>query len=384
MKPHLILFLFSCSTYSVQGQISIKNNSIRPHDEIIKQQVEYKDPGRTGEDVLWNFAQLKLINKEYKLKYEAPEIKPDSLYILGKDTIWDKGLKDNELVIGIEHKTRYYYRSKNNMLFLLGHENPTTLLHYKEPLQVFDYQMDYQMGFSNSYSSDARYSNRIDLNSQGELSVLADATGKMILPSGETLNNVIRIKTTQTFLEAKKEDSIPIINRKLNMEVETYRWYAKGYRYPIFETIHTINKNEEGEDADYFKTAFFYPPQEHYYLWDDKDNLAVLDSLENAGEQNKTPNHSGGNMDPQFFFAYNCYPNPVENNLSIEYLLENETNVQISLIDMNGRIIKEIQPQKREVGMYFETIDCNSLPKGNYILKLKVNDEFINEKILKK
>lgn len=379
----LLSIALVCNSIFCFAQMSYKHNAVRSGDEIVKQQVEYKDPGRSGENVIWNFGQLKPIKKEYKLRYEAPKLQGDSIYVLGKDTVLSKSVKEGELVIGIEHKTRYYYQVKNNKLYVLGHENPTTLLHYKEPLQILTYPMDYQVGFSNSYSSEARYSNRIDIFSEGEVSVLADAHGKMILPSGDTLSNVIRIKTTQTFIESKEKDTISV-DEKLNMLVDTYKWYVKGYRYPIFETIHTINKNEEGEDADYFKTAFFCPPQEHYYLWDDKENLAILDSLWNDQNEIKDPTLPSESINTGMGFSYNFYPNPVKSTLYIEYMLVEMSKVEVSLIDMNGLLIKEVTPKNQDSGLYSEVVDCSHLLEGNYILRLKVNENIVNEKILKK
>jgi hypothetical protein len=67
MGKSLLLLLLSFSVFSVSSQITYKNNCIRSGDETVKEQVEFKDPGRSGENVIWNFSELKAINSEYKL-----------------------------------------------------------------------------------------------------------------------------------------------------------------------------------------------------------------------------------------------------------------------------------------------------------------------------
>lgn len=121
----IILMLFVHA--SVFGQITLQYNGIRPGDEIIKQQVDYKDPGRDGENVIWDFSKLKSINDQYTLTYKSPEPFNDTIYKMGKDIIKKRDIDPASLVIGIEHNTMYYFKQTSNKLEVLGHENPTTL-----------------------------------------------------------------------------------------------------------------------------------------------------------------------------------------------------------------------------------------------------------------
>ena len=82
-----------CMPTFAQHSLTVLHNLPRPGDEIIKRQVEYKDPGRSGENVLWDFGKLKTTNDEYKLFYK-----------IGKDS----------LLAGIEHRTIYYHSLTND------------------------------------------------------------------------------------------------------------------------------------------------------------------------------------------------------------------------------------------------------------------------------
>ena len=382
MKTLLSLLLVSLAL-PVSGQITKKNNASRAGDEIIKQQVEYKDQGRQGENVVWNFGELNPVNPEYKLNYYPAPLINDSIYIMGKDTIPVGSTASDDLTIGIEHHTMYYYSISGDSLLTLGHENPVTLIKHNEPVLSMLYPFNYKQRAEKTFKSEGLYSSQEPIKTEGNINIESDAYGMMILPSKDTLSHVLRIKTVQTILEA---DSLRKIKENpLHMEIETYRWYAKGYRYPVFETVKSFSVSDTVKIVN-FTTAFFYPLQEHYYLADDPVNLAVLDSLwneKNKGDINN-PDNGGGQMIPIGNFAYNYYPNPVETTLNIEYYLEETTSVSVALYDLNGVAITSFPEEQYRVGMYHKAIDCTSLPKGNYILRLIVNNEIINEKILKK
>lgn len=384
MKRITWLIFILCFVPFAFGQINRKYNAMRAGDEIVKQQIEYKDPGRSGENVIWNFSKLKAVNPEYTLTYSTPRLYNDSIYIIGKDTILKNEVGEGDLIVGKEHYTRYFYRIKNDTLLCLGHQNPLNRIWHIDPYVVNVYPFDYGQKVSKDYRTEGLYSSKERIKTTGNISVESDAYGMMVLPSGDTLAHVLRIKTLQAIHEADsvhlKEEENP-----MNMEVETYRWYAKGYRYPVFETVRSFEVSDTIR-TEVFTTAFFYPPQEHYYLADDPENLAILDSLWN--EKNRPdiddPTNPNNNMHQAQNFNYNFYPNPVETDLHIEYLLKEASDVTITMYDMTGRLLQSVPTKQQQEGLYNETIDCSTLPKGTYIFKIDVNQESINKKISKK
>lgn len=376
-----VVFLGLLNVFFVKAQINYSHNAIRPGDELIKQQVEYKDPGREGENVIWDFGRLKSINDQYTLNYSSPILIENSIYIMGGDTILAKNVKPDELIIGTEHYTMYYYRQKENRSEVLGHENPTTLLRYSNPLLVSPFPVNYKDTFQSSYRSEGIYSAKVPFATVGTIEGKADAYGVIILPSGDTLNHVLRIKTTQTIQEkiSKANNQNDVL---FNTIIERYKWYSKGYRYPIFETVRTINVQDTLEQTE-FQTAFFFPPQEHLYLDNDKNNLAVLDSLWNM-------EHNSNIKDPIITpentakLSYNFYPNPVVSQLTLEYYLEKSTNVNVTIFSMEGRLVENIHIGYKDKGLHAEYIDCSLLPKGTYILRIEANNRYTSDKIIKK
>lgn len=377
----LHLFILILCPLLLFGQINLQHNGLRADDEIIKQQVEYKNPGRDGENVIWDFGKLKSVNDQYSLVYTTPILQEKSFYVMGYDTIQSKNISENTLIIGTEHNTMYYYQLKNNQLLLLGHENPTNLLHYTQPVVAATYPTNYKQSYKNHYQSEGIYSGRIHFETKGSITTLADAYGAIILPTGDTLNHVLRIKTEQIISEITRSIN-PAMNDSLKMEVETYKWYSKGYRYPIFETVRAVNTTDTLNKQEY-QTAFFFPPQEHLYLDDDKDNLAVLDSLWNM-EHNNNIHNPITNPETNPKLSYNFYPNPVESQLTLEYYLENTTIVNISLYSMDGKLVKNQSIGKQDKGIHTEYLDCSNLIKGTYILRIEANNKSTSDKIIKK
>ena len=364
---------------SLCGQITQRYNSPRSGDEIIKQQVEFKDGGRTGENVIWDFGKLKSINNEYSLVYSSPNLLDNSYYIFGSDTVHSTSNDSVEYLVATEHSTMYYLKKQNNRLSISGHENATTSLKYTPQLLSMVYPTNYNEFHKQEYQSKGLYSCRIPFESQGEVQQIADAYGVMILPSGDTLKNVIRVKTEQTIKETIF-DVNNNINTILNMTVENNKWFSKGYRYPIFETIKTIPQDST---ANEFSTAFFFPPQEHLYLDTDPDNLAVLDSLWNI--DHKIPDVTDPTQEqPNANLSYNFYPNPVESLLTVEYYLEKPSSVTISLYNLEGRLIKTVVKPFSSSGVYSEQIDCSSLAKGTYIISIGTGYKVYSDKMIKK
>lgn len=118
MKKLLFIFISSFIFLDISGQPSLrlepKKNAYQAGDKLYKQQVEYKDPGNVGLRQEWDFSNLNILDEKYLVKYFTPD-------------------SDVTKICGLEHKTRYYYRLKQDSLWSLGFENNTTLMNYTKP-----------------------------------------------------------------------------------------------------------------------------------------------------------------------------------------------------------------------------------------------------------
>ena len=71
---------------------------------------------------------------------------------------------------------------------------------------------------------------------------------------------------------------------------------------------------------------------------------------------------------------WQVYPNPASDEVTIQMKLEKQEKVQISLLDVSGRLIENWDAQWLNGGAYQHTFHFNHLANGVYILKLSLGD----------
>jgi hypothetical protein len=356
------------------AQFSLKPdlNLPRAGDELFKQQVEYKDPGRSGANVLWDFSRLNVINDEYELIYSTPN-----------DTV----------ITGMEHFTQYHYVFQNDSLLLLGFDNQTTNLHNVKPEVLLKFPFNHGDTINDYYYAHGQYGNRMELDMMGTVQIVGDAYGMMVLPNKDTLKHVVRLRTikyiaenmvpiTESYYEKLQSPltiSLDSITRRLETDtvlfvMETFRWYEEGYRYPVFETVRSWQQCRNTKDYTFLNTAFFYPPQDHYYLETDPENQMIVEA------KNKGKN----SYNPLVETAFNAYPNPMSTMLNVEILLpvEAKIKIQIRSIANNSVYINENKGKFASGGHRFQ-FDVSRLPFGYYLLNIWVDNYLLSETMLK-
>jgi hypothetical protein len=70
--------------------------------------------------------------------------------------------------------------------------------------------------------------------------------------------------------------------------------------------------------------------------------------------------------------AMAAYPNPFVSEVTIKYKLATRANVQLEVVDLNGRLVKVIANEQKEAGEYTATWNGGSLAAGVYFAKLNV------------
>lgn len=76
------------------------------------------------------------------------------------------------------------------------------------------------------------------------------------------------------------------------------------------------------------------------------------------------------------------YPNPFRTSMTIQYELTNDANVQLDIVDRNGRRMKKLLNENQTAGQHTQTINAGSLSAGLYILKMNVGGENFQKKIM--
>jgi len=78
----------------------------------------------------------------------------------------------------------------------------------------------------------------------------------------------------------------------------------------------------------------------------------------------------------------NVYPNPVRKEFTIEYALQQETMINLSIYDATGRLINVLANEVQKPGSYQRTLQSSNLAQGIYFIQLNTVDQFVVQKII--
>ena len=334
-------------------RLSGNANSFHSGDSLYKYQVEYKDPGSMGRELEWDFTKLNILNENYQIKYFLP----------------DK--KDTTRLCGMEHRTRYYYRQQNDSLWATGFENYTTRIGYTTPELKMKFPFSYGDTLYSTFEGEGLYSNMLKLHVKGYTRVKADAEGMLKLP--ELAGKALRVHARRHYTEVKAgrddpfsaaaSDSVPDPARgdTLRMTLDTYSWYVKDIRYPEFESIKTT-LHRQGQDTAVFHTSFYYTPEE-LPVKQPEDELPVIE---------------------QVFTEASMVPNPVVNDLQVNYKLTRRAVVWFSVHNNIGQPMRHTAQRTLDAGWHNETINMGSLQRGTYTVYVHVDEMVMSRVVVKK
>lgn len=76
------------------------------------------------------------------------------------------------------------------------------------------------------------------------------------------------------------------------------------------------------------------------------------------------------------------YPNPFSNSTTINYAIRKDANVAISIVDLLGNTVAELENGNKSSGEYSTTWNAEGVAEGMYLLQLKVDNDISTKKII--
>ena len=337
--------------YSAQGQAIIDSTTNYPRsgDEIIRHRLKSLDPGDQGEHVLWDFSDLSEVEEK-----EVVEFFCDS----------------NSTMIRLEPDRMVKTTILRDSLLYTGYETPLIYMHYSEPALLLTYPFAYRNLVEESYKGEGTYCMKQRIEESGTFVSEVDAYGSIILSEGDTLRNVVRLHTTRissvgmsTINNANQNNDT---GKRIQEIEECHQWYARGYRYPVFESI-CLTSYDELEPVASEQRAFRCLPKDQE-IEEDKVNKTLLteDSLSQVAETDII--HYSIDFDGH--------------TLSLDYKLDEDACVNVLICDRMGVLYHRRILEGTEGERYKDTFDCTALRKGEYVLYINVNAKIYNEKFI--
>lgn len=343
----IFIFLLSVPYLEAQNTLESGTNMIRSGDSIVCRQIEYFSPGNMGEGQIWDFQELEYVDNDFITRYICDT---DSITI-------------HELLPSIRRK----YQSSEDSLFTLGYETRLHTVTYEEPINLLNYPFAYGSHIRQDFHGTGTYSKKYVIESRGTVETEADAAGTIYINGTDTLRNVLRIHrifSSCIFQYLPSDKLIDTTNVRQRIE-EHYLWYARGYRYPVLETISTTIYNDM-VPVSCQQTAYCTLPSDQIHL-KDSVNAGILleDSLENNSSSEVPPIHYQVTV--------------MGNGIDISYTLDVDATIQVLLCDRMGLIYKRASTSGNAGETNCLHIDNNGLRSGVYILYISVNGQIFNK-----
>jgi Domain of unknown function (DUF4397)/Secretion system C-terminal sorting domain len=79
---------------------------------------------------------------------------------------------------------------------------------------------------------------------------------------------------------------------------------------------------------------------------------------------------------------FSIYPNPVADNIFVEFDLKNESNVQLQVLNTSGQVVINEQKGRMDKGFQQANLDVKNLTSGLYFLRLSENDVISTKKFV--
>lgn len=315
-------------------------------DSICYEFVEAKNPQESfsGKCTVWDFSSSKYLGQEKKMQY----VKIDSVYtrMIGQSTLLD-------------------FIESRDTLFLSKLETPLVkivfgkgLAYAKAPWLVGDSMVCHFFG-------KGEYCSQNIIEVSGSCSIRDMSQGNLILPSNTNMENVLMLKKEIEAVVCISKDSLSLTpERSLTFRATISEWYDAHYRYPIFKTLKANLYNNEQS---------FLSRNEALVLNSEKlDELSdFMYAHKDSLEQEKPANATG--------FTYHFAMNG--NTGVVTYTIPSESHIKFIVSSLSGIVYQSHTKHLPAGENYQQHFNLSGMPKGDYVLYMRVDNELFSEKI---
>jgi hypothetical protein len=85
---------------------------------------------------------------------------------------------------------------------------------------------------------------------------------------------------------------------------------------------------------------------------------------------------------PKSFELKQNYPNPFNPTTTISYTLPATSNVTLSVFDLNGKKVAQLESGRKSTGTHIINFDASALSSGTYFYRLKAGNNVQTKKMV--
>lgn len=369
MKRLLSIVLFSMSCISVMAQLSSQANAPRGGDNVERRVISLTSPGQCSDFAVWDLSDKEVGTKSYVARHAGQKVNSDSL------CLYDTG-------------SRYGLELREDGVYVSSCENRNLRVTFDLPVKTLSFPMEPNDSLGGYFHGTGIYCDRRLTRCFGRWKLKADASGLIILPSGDTLR-VMRVHlqkrmsnlyyplgcirstlaafNVDSILHCQATDTAVIVS-------DDYRWYARGYRYPVLEyrSAHMESRPEEKTHI-----AYLCPPESQEGLPLDDENARIREEERKDGESGYRK-HDIENEADDNGFKYDFSQDTVGKRVRISYTADAPVSVKAILANTTGIVYRTATSAEGVSGDL--TLGYGDLRPGQYIVYIRTGEKVHSEK----
>jgi len=328
-----LLFL----TTTVYGQINLSDMEPASSDSLQKNQILFFSPGNGGENRVWDFS-----GKLRSKKSEQVTFMTDSTGIL---SVSEPG-KIN------------YYRMTPDTLILIGSESTLEKRKYAIEKVSKLFPLEYGDSIIMPFRCEGIYCGDHPFRKVGITRVKVDAQGSIVLAENDTVRNVLRVHTIDSYSICMDRDSAALDTAKLTQVIdERYEWYLPESQYPIIE---------DATSTTYFNMDAIGTTK---FAYCNLPECKVDDYITPMDEEGQSQDIIHYQLETQ------------GKTINLSYDLDEYATIETIVVNHMGMLYDSRQWTQAAGQGYTAQIDCYGLPTGMYILYINVNGKVYSEKV---
>ena len=331
------------------GQINLSGMEPASADSLVKSRIRYFSPGMGGRDRVWDFSG--------KLRSKG-----SSQVMFMKDS--------TGVVSFIEPGRIGYYLTTPDTLVLLGSESPLEKREYAVSKVTRKFPLEYGDSICMPFRCEGMYCGDHPFREVGTTTVKVDADGSIVLAENDTVRNVLRVHTIDSYAVYMGLDSAALDTARLTQVIdERYEWYLPDSQYPIIENV-TSTTFFNMEPIGTTRYAYCNLPEGEAACYVTPDDEDVTDEQDGFSEESQP-------ISDIIHYEIETQGKIIH----MSYNLDEDATITTIVANHMGTVFKSSQWTQAAGQGYSMQIDCNGLLPGIYILYINVNGKIYSEKV---
>jgi hypothetical protein len=293
-------------------------------------------PGNAGANVTWDFGAIAVLYNPFVGRYHNPAATPYAADFPTATVAFE-----DHFMAGTYH----YYKTSGTKMEKLGEASVLVTAVFAAPFTMFTYPFTYNTTTTGNYTCTTAVGS-LTLEKNGTWSATGDAYGTLILPSG-IHSNVLRIKTHHVVDDVYSGGS-----GAYKKDITEYLFVIPTSRIPLLKITSEI----------------FYSGGTPI---DTIDLVSVSDEVSGLGE---TPSQT---------FHLKFSPNPTAGNILMEFELQREEKVQMTVYSPEGRMVRKSDESTLPAGRHEQQISLEGLLPGVYLLRMEAGSSTSLHRIIR-